>query len=321
MAVSNTNDVRRAYGTDTRNDGMNNDEHFYQELLDKVTDGIYFVDPLRNITFWNKSAENITGYTAQEMIGTSCNDNKLVHIDGSGNNLCINGCPVSGSISDGNERIEKVYLHHKDGHRVPVVIMVTPLRDDQNEVIGAVEVFRDVSGGIVNADIIEELKKVAFIDPLTELPNRKQIESRLQASYEEKRRYKVPFGLLFIDIDNFKNVNDTYGHSVGDKVLQMVARTLKSHVRTTDLVGRWGGEEFLAVMTHIEQDQLIQIANTMRVLIRESFVEIEEQRVQVTITIGVATAVQDDTIASLIERADKNLYQGKEAGRNRVVFA
>ena len=293
-------------------------EEFYRNILDDIDVGLYFVDRHRNIIYWSKGAERITGFSSSEVFNRCCADNILVHVDAEGHALCTGACPLAFTITDGNKRGADIYLHHKKGHRVPVAVTVSPIRNGQGQVVGAVEAFRDNSRAVAEKSVLQELKKAASLDPLTELPNRRFIETKLSASLEEMKRHGLPFGLIFGDIDRFKEINDTYGHIAGDDVLKMVARTLSANVRAYDLVGRWGGEEFLMVISHIQGETLVTMANKLRSLVRNSFVERDENKVSVTITMGATMARPDDDIESLVKRADGFMYDGKMAGRNCV---
>jgi diguanylate cyclase (GGDEF)-like protein len=142
----------------------------------------------------------------------------------------------------------------------------------------------------------------------------------LQSRLEEFRRHRWIFGILFIDVDHFKSINDRYGHSVGDKVLRMVGQTLNASSRYFDHVGRWGGEEFLAVIANVGMDRLAAIAERFRVLVERSALPQQEQEdeVGVTISLGGTEVQQGDTVDSIVERADQKLYLAKQSGRNRV---
>ncbi len=293
-------------------------EQFYRNLLDSVDVGIYFVDKYRQIVYWNNGAERITGYSARDVLSHSCADNILVHVDDEGNSLCSGMCPLACTVSDGAEHRAEVYLHHKNGHRVPVSITVSPIRDEQGAVIGAVETFRDNSTELARKEVLKEWEKAASLDALTGLPNRRLLETKLMASFEELKRHGLPFGIIFADIDQFKYINDTYGHVSGDEVLRMVARTLSGNVRAYDLVGRWGGEEFLLVICHIQGDTIVNMANKLRALVGNSFLEHDGHKVSVTITMGVTMAHPEESIESLVKRADGFMYAGKMSGRNCV---
>ena len=157
-----------------------------------------------------------------------------------------------------------------------------------------------------------------MLDPLTELANRHYIELNMQTKLDEMHRYSRPFGILFMDMDHFKNINDFYGHKIGDKVLIMVSNTFMKNVRASDIVGRWGGEEFLAIMPNINEEQLLFTASQLRVLVEQSGFSLDSGVVRVTVSVGATLSQPKDTAKTLLERADKLLYYSKANGRNRV---
>ena len=296
------------------------DDSTFKGMLNDLAEGVYFVDMNRTILFWNKGAERITGYSPQEVTGSSCADNILVHVDADNKNLCRSGCPLSRVMRSGIQHSENnIYLHHKDGHRVPVSVIVYPLKNRRGKIVGAVEIFRDTAR-LYDDQYIEDLRKAALLDFLTALPNRRFIDTRLRAAMEESKRHGTPFAVLLIDLDRFKGVNDTYGHDVGDRVIKMVAKTLEANMRAYNMIGRWGGEEFLAIISHVSADNLRVYSRKLCSLVEDSFVEHDGKIIRVTVTIGMAMARQTDTIQSLLKRADMALYRGKEGGRNCPVF-
>ncbi len=296
-------------------------DDFYKSLLDNLSDGIYFVDCQRKIIYWNKGAERISGFCADEVQGSYCWDNILKHINEQGLMLCHSICPLAATILDGQAREASVYLHHKDGHRVPVLVRTAPLHDVHRDIIGAIEIFSDNTLQSMITQRVSELEKLALLDPLTQLANRRYIEMNLHSRLEELRRYQWPFGILFLDIDHFKLINDTCGHAMGDEILRMVARTFTANMRTSDIVGRWGGEEFVAIVRNIDYQNLYNFAERLRILVAESHLIKESAVIQVTISIGGTLACADDTVESLLQRADQLMYQSKTAGRNRVTLA
>jgi diguanylate cyclase (GGDEF)-like protein/PAS domain S-box-containing protein len=291
---------------------------FHQYILDNLYDGVYVVAPDRKIIYWNNGAERITGYGCPEVIGKRCCDNLLIHVDGKGLNLCHTQCPLVDTINDGKLREEEIYLHHKDGHRVPVLVRVVPLRGLDNQIVGGIEVFSDNTSRVMLRERINELEKMNMLDKLTKLSNKGYVEIQMTSELAKMQRYGWPLGVLFIDIDNFKNINDTYGHEIGDKVLKMVASTISSNSRLFDLIGRWGGEEFIAILVNVTTRQVYDIANRYRILVEQSKLFIESSIVQVTVSIGATVAQPTDTVEGLIDRADRLMYQSKLAGRNHV---
>jgi diguanylate cyclase (GGDEF)-like protein len=241
-------------------------------------------------------------------------------VDSDGKQLCLDGCPFEKTIHDRSPREAEVYLHHKDGHRVPVSVRVSVLTDAKGDVIGGIELFTDISNQNANALRIKELEKLALIDPLTQLSNRRHIEKVVQMRIEEKKRLKVPFGVFFIDIDNFKNINDAYGHDVGDRVLKYIARTFIVHSRPFDVYGRWGGEEFVGIIRNITVEDLDLFGNRLRMLIERSYISHKKKKLHVTVSIGATMVRDDDSAETVIKRADTLMYESKKAGRNLLTL-
>ena len=288
----------------------------YERILENLHDGLYLVDRNRVITYWNKAAEQISGFNANEIVGKSCSDNILTHIDNDGNCLCTGMCPLAATMADGKPRETVMYMHHNDGHRIPVSVRVSSLTDSNGNIIGGIELFTNISNQATNELKVKELEKLALLDNLTQLANRNYIERDIQSRYEAKIRYNMPFGILFIDIDHFKKVNDIYGHDVGDDVLKFVANTFVSNARPFDLYGRWGGEEFIGIIHDINGKELKLLGNRLRLLIKNSYIIHENKKLYVTISIGATLINENDTIDRLIKRADTLLYKSKAAGRN-----
>lgn len=160
-----------------------------------------------------------------------------------------------------------------------------------------------------------ELRKLANTDGLTGVFNRSKIEQTLTIEVLRSRRYKHPLSIILADIDHFKQVNDTYGHNVGDQVLAGIAGIMKQHVREVDTVGRWGGEEFLIVCPETTAEGAKKLAEKLRKKIeKHHFKEVGIK----TVSMGVAQIDSDDWDEDMVKRADRNLYRAKKAGRNRV---
>lgn len=292
--------------------------NLYRLLLDKLYDGVYFVTRDRTITYWNEAAERMTGFSQQEILKRHCYDNLLMHIDDKGSNLCLRNCPLEKAITEGTMVEGEVYLHHKEGHRLPVLVRVSPILDESGEIVGAVEIFSDNSPRIRLAEKIQELEKIALLDPLTRIGNRRYGEVNLQAKLNELERYGWPFGVIFIDIDHFKTSNDTYGHDMGDRILRTVATTIINGTRSSDIVTRWGGEEFLALVPHVNPEQLRSTADKIRSLIEKSSIAVENRNIEVTVSIGATMARENDTAENIVKRADELMYMSKRSGRNCV---
>ncbi len=167
----------------------------------------------------------------------------------------------------------------------------------------------------------QELDRMSRIDALTGLANRRHLEERLIEFSANARRHAIPMGLAIVDVDHFKAVNDTYGHPVGDAVLVEVARRLATVVREGDVVGRWGGEEFLVIAPHSPAGGVARLGERLRAAVAESPVtyEVDAPPVPVTISVGCAFTL-DEPSPVVLERADRALYEAKRTGRDRVIM-
>ena len=299
---------------------MELEKDVYKRIIENLHDGLYFVDRDRVITYWNRAAEQISGFTADEVIGTSCSHNILTHVDSEGHNLCTGMCPLAATIADGMPREAEVYMHHKDGHRIPVSVRVSILPGRKGDIIGGIELFTDISNRAANELRVKELEKLALLDNLTLLANRNYIEREIQIKFEERRRYNIPFGILFIDIDHFKKFNDTYGHDVGDDVLKFVANTFVANARPFDLYGRWGGEEFIGIIRNINSPELERLGNRVRLLVEQSYILHDNEKLYVTVSVGATVVNDNDTMDSLMKRADALMYKSKVSGKNRLTM-
>jgi len=295
------------------------DDYSCRRLFDEMFEGVYCVDLNRVITFWNKSAEEITGFTASEVIGKNCDDKILEHVDLSGRHLCYDGCQFGQTMTDGISREADIFLQHKAGHRIPVSIKMVPLYENE-KIVGSAEFMVRNTLATNSEEEAEKYKSLAMKDHLTGLPNRRYTETYLELKMNEYKTFNLPFGIAFIDVDHFKDVNDTFGHDSGDDVLRMLARTYVNSTRGNDLIGRWGGEEFLAVFTNCQEKVLENLVNKIRMLVENSVLRVDDTEMSVTISIGATMVKPDDTLDSIIKRADELMYKSKEDGRNRCTI-
>lgn len=293
------------------------DNNFYKHVLNHIKDGVYFVDQERKLTFWNKKAEEITGFQSSEILGRHCYDNILNHVDKSGCAMCQKGCPLHKTLKDGKERENVVYLTHKDGQRIETKVFIMPIIED-GQVIGAVETFNVDVDEIEMTKNIEQLKMLAYKDQLTDLPNRRYLDKKIDLLLNAYESIDSAFGIAIIDIDHFKIFNDTYGHEIGDEILKLLSRVFQSALRGNDFIGRWGGEEFLAVLTNIGEKDFKKALERVRLLVEKSSLRSYDPPLKVTVSIGGTVVRKGDDEKTLFKRADANLYASKENGRNRV---
>ncbi|MBD1391379.1 sensor domain-containing diguanylate cyclase [Neiella sp. HB171785] len=203
---------------------------------------------------------------------------------------------------------------------------VVPLQSLTGEVEHIALIIYDVTDEAVNK--IEQklansrLQEISRTDALTQLYNRGHWEEQLRQEFARMQRSHRPSTLIMLDIDHFKKVNDEYGHPAGDEVIREVARRIKRTKRSTDIAGRYGGEEFAVLLLDTEPDQAMYFAERLRKAVERKAVEFEQHSIKLTISIGISQNSADiDSAQSWIERADEALYTSKRDGRNRVTMS
>jgi diguanylate cyclase (GGDEF)-like protein/PAS domain S-box-containing protein len=298
----------RVYGVETRESceglwGIRFSSAFYENLLDSMNDGVSFLSKDRKITYWNNAAERLAGYAASEVIGNACGDSMMACVDETGKERCNSDCPVDSVMQDGNPREAELLFRHKQGYGVPISVRVLPIRNSTGNIVGAVEVFSDSTVRLKFDKRVTELEQLAFRDALTGLSNRRYMELKVEQALQDHQRVGRLCSVLMFDLDNFKKVNDTHGHEMGDALLKAIAESVSRGLRPVDIVGRWGGEEFLVLAPDIDALALGDLAERCRVLIAESSTEAGLSRVSVTGSIGATVLIHSDNANSVISRA------------------
>lgn len=284
-------------------------------ILESAGEGIYGLDLEGSATFVNPAAAVMLGYDAEELIGESMHE--LIHYsypDGTG--YPRESCPMYAAFKDGKVHVvTDEVLWRKDGSSFPVEYTSTPVRKD-DEIIGAVVVFKDITE---RKRAEEELQKLAVTDPLTGLPNRRHYLQIAEKETAWSLRYNHPLSVMIMDLDHFKEINDTHGHAKGDEVLVKIATVCLNAVRSSDVFARFGGEEFAALLPMTTLSQTEALGHRLRHLVSGIGVRSDAGMIRLTASFGVAQFIaEDESIEQTLVRADKALYEAKEAGRNRV---
>ena len=287
----------------------------YFDWFEHFDEGVYFVSPKREIVYFNEASEAISGFKREEVVGSFCYDNILNHVSEDGARLCFEGCPLMHSIETRKVNHAEVYLHHKKGHRIKISVKTLPVIE-KGEVVGALEIFTPLEKGNLFRQSLEYYKKQAMTDALTGLNNRAVLDSHvpeLMASSKD-----MHYGVLFMDIDDFKAFNDTYGHAMGDRALEVASNTLSQAVKTSDIVIRYGGEEFLVLAYDTDETALTKLGEKLRRMIEASTVDHDKEPLSFTISLGATMIRADESLKDAISRADKAMYESKTSGKNKV---
>jgi diguanylate cyclase (GGDEF)-like protein/PAS domain S-box-containing protein len=291
-------------------------EIIFQKVLDKVSDAVFFLDNNLNVSFWNKSAEDLTGYSKDEAMNVKLNNTVIMFIDENGNEYDFD----YNRISDAEEiTVDNLYLHHKFGYRIPVVVKFTKIYDESTDstVLAGIFYRKDCGDEIVKK--LQILRNENMTDEITGVGNRKCAEEVLSFRFEELERHNINFGLLLFDIDDFKVINDKYGWDVGDMAVRMVTQSAVSTLRTVDVVCRWGVDEFIAVIPNTNIKELKIIAERIRKFIELSWFKVGDDKISVTVSVGGVLAKPNETVEAIVFRADK-LRQSQKDFKNKVTI-
>ncbi|HUG89722.1 MAG TPA: diguanylate cyclase [Planctomycetaceae bacterium] len=291
----------------------------YLYVLESLYDGFYLVDSDLRFIVWNQSVESLLGRPASDMRGQAWTSRLLGLADRNDRQLPDDRCPLKRVIADGRPTTSILKLQHADGHWVEVEAQSMPLLDGDGRLQGVAEILRDVNRTTRRPHEFRELKLAATRDALTMLANRGELETQLAALVNEaaRRTDAEPFSVIFADLDFFKTINDSYGHTTGDRVLVEAARLFQKETYSGELVCRYGGEEFVILCPTTRLEDAQRRAERLRVVLsRSSLGGLKDFKV--TASFGVAEIEPGDSVESVLRRADKALYMAKQNGRNRT---
>jgi diguanylate cyclase (GGDEF)-like protein/PAS domain S-box-containing protein len=276
------------------------DGELHKALLDHLEAGIYMVDRRRRILYWNRGAEQISGYLAQDVAGHFCQGDLLMHCDATGQGMCGKGCPLSTVMFDGKPREHTLFLRHRHGHRIPVRVRSRAIYDSQGAITGAVEVFEQLT---VPASIDRRaLEEHGCLDELAQVANRAYGEFKLGQALDSLHTFGITFGWLAVELDEVESLEHRYGHGLVDAAVKMMARTLDSNLGPSDSLTRWGRAEF-RIEVHSSWGQgLGELTEKLRELARASNLEWWGDPVRVTVSIGGAMAEPGHSVESLESR-------------------
>lgn len=288
-----------------------------QVTLNSIGDAVISTDIAGNVTYLNVVAERMTGWSLAEATGEPFT-NVFRIVDETTRKILRN--PMEQAIKE-NKSVglsAGSVLIRRDGIEAFIEDSAAPIRDRSGRVSGAVIVFHDISAA---QSMVLKMSHFAQHDCLTDLPNRLLLDDRLTQALSLARRSHKQLAVLFMDLDNFKNINDSLGHFIGDQLLQSVAQRLTSCVRNSDTVGRLGGDEFVVLLADVEHPEAVEHSATKILTVLAENHCIEKQNLQVTSSIGISMFPGDgDDAATLLKNADTAMYYAKEGGRNNYRF-
>ena len=278
------------------------------QAVEQMDEMVRITDKDGVISYANEALTAHTGYRKMELVG-----NKIGMFK-SGKHDKAFYKNLWDTIISGNTFRDVFINRKKDKHLFYEEQTITPIMNSNNDIQNFVATSHDITQRV---EMEKELHKLATIDSLTSIYNRHKISEELDIEIARANRYESEFSIIMFDIDNFKDVNDLYGHDIGDYVLKELCDVISKLIRESDRFGRWGGEEFMIISPNIDSQKVVQFAYKIKDAISTHiFKDVE----QVTVSVGITSFNKDDTKASILKRVDNLLYKSKDEGRNKVNF-
>jgi len=290
----------------------------YLYMLESLYDGFHIVDADRRFIVWNRAAERVFGRPATSVLGQDWNPAlfgvaKAAEAEAESRVMSS----IDNAIVCGRAVMHQYPFQHHDEPEFPLEVQTVPLFDARGRLHGVAEIFRNLSRKS-QAPEFKQLQLKATRDPLTSVANRGELEKQLRFLTEQHQENpSEPFCVIFADADHFKRINDTFGHQVGDQVLIDLAKHLNDETYSGEVVGRYGGEEFVILCPATALDQAVRRAERLRTSLQNARIG-GTDRLKITCSFGVAQMEPTDTAESVLGRADRALYAAKEGGRDRT---
>jgi diguanylate cyclase (GGDEF)-like protein/PAS domain S-box-containing protein len=309
--------LRNMLARSARATALSRERELAQITLNSIGDAVISTDLAGKVTYLNAVAESMTGWSRQEACGRRLQE-VLQIVDGESRKPALNPLAMAVLQNRTVALSANCVLIRRDGHESAIEDTAAPIHDQGGQMTGAVIVFHDVS---VARALSLRMSYLAQHDFLTELPNRMLLNDRLTQAIASAQRHKTLLALLFVDVDDFKHVNDSRGHAVGDQLLQSIARRLVACVRESDTVSRQGGDEFVVLLSEVARaedagllaDKLLAAVSTLH--------RIEQHDLHVTVSAGISVYPADGASAeALLKSADLALARAKTHGRSHHQF-
>ncbi len=291
---------------------INQENNVLSNILNNISEALIIANSDNQIVYINKPCEDITGYSKNEVLGKNP---KLFSSENTNEQTFQN---VLNILQTNNFWIGELTNRHKNGLTYPIIIKIYKHFDEQKKEFFYYAIFSDISSSVENQN---ELFHLAYHDPLTNLPNRLKLKAQLEYVINNSKRNNLNFAVLFLDLDNFKEVNDTFGHAFGDELLISFANKLKNSIRTNDMVSRVGGDEFIIILSDISDYLFIErVCNKVISIVKEP-IKSNEKDVEIGVSIGIAIYPENgEDIDEIIHNADNAMYHVKNQAKNSYEF-
>jgi len=289
---------------------------FLNNIYDSIIDPFVILDRNFNIVRANNAYASLKNRTVEDLINKTCY--RVLE----GRDSVCDGCVIEKTLNLGRSCVKEKRVTRPDGTESWLELYTYPIYDQNNQITHVIEYTRDITDK-KNAEeqrqrMIEELERISRTDSVTGLYNRRALLELLEYNLKRAQRYKTRLSVILTDIDRFKFINDNYGHPVGDEIIRRVGRLIKDTLRASDIMGRYGGDEFLLILSDTGLDGAMELAERIRRVVEKTDFVINENLVlRITISLGVIDCTDMTDVDEIIRLVDDALYASKKAGRNR----
>jgi len=282
------------------------DSEICRGILERLPVGLCMVDLQKRIVLWSDGAERLTGHLRHEVLGHSCIAEALLHCDQPGCEFCGEECPLARAMKTAQPAEATGFLHHKEGHEIPVRLRAVPIHNGHGSIIGAVETFEDGqfadSGGWEH-----KLKMPACVDEVTGLPNHAMMHSRLRETLGTFHEVQVPFGVLCFRLEGLAHFRAAFGPEAAAALLRAVARTFEGALWKSDFVGRWSDDQFLVILNGCREHALGSVGERLRRMLANDSIEWWGERRSLRASVAQVMAQPEDTLERLLDRLQKSI--------------
>jgi diguanylate cyclase (GGDEF)-like protein/PAS domain S-box-containing protein len=293
---------------------------FHRKMMDHMNDGVIFVDTEMRILEWNQAAEQMTGIPRTAVLHQEWFPGLVGLSDQRGKAIDQSHCPIRLAMNEGTNSNQRLRLQPTGGTHLKVDVQLMPIFDDLGVLRGGAMLMGDASDQADLEEMVIELHTQASQDPLTKVANRAELDRTLPKFVDTCKSKRRPGCIIICDIDFFKRINDTFGHSAGDEALKVFASVLKNESRESDLVARYGGEEFVILCDNCDLQSAVRVAESIRSRLQRTSIGVLKGKL-ITASFGVAEVRSADVAEEPLDRADRALLEAKQTGRDRVVTA
>jgi len=299
---------------------LHRSERFLNTIFNSIRDPFCIFDSDFRIVRVNEAYAHMKNKSPDELIGMKCYE-VLTERD----SMC-EGCVVGKTLNSADPCAKDKLVTMKDGTEIWMEIYTYPILDEDGKVSHVIEYTRDITERKKTEDekrrLIDKLEHLSKTDGLTGMINRRALTDSLAYEIDRAMRHRSELALILCDVDNFKEINDTFGHDAGDRALQALSTTLKAILRKTDIAGRYGGDEFMLILPVTSVSGAENLAGKLLAAVRETELQIPDDRhIRLSMSIGIAGLETDrkgENIDSFVKRADDAMYAAKQGGKNRV---